>query len=144
MKRSHYFAVVLSTLTVWSVVTGGAASNSEQFSRPTSLVDLIVRPQELENRRIMVSGFLSRDANLYLYLTEDHAKLEDIASAVLVDSDGLVGLAANHCLERYVSAVGSFGKDAGGEYAILQLDEVLISSEAWGKRSCWARQKGRK
>ena len=117
-----------------------ATSGEPRYERSVSIIDLIVRPQEVEGLRVRVAGYLTRTLNLHLYLSEEYAKLEDINSAIGVDSEGLDQLVKNGCLDRYVWVLGDFRRLESGEFAIRPLTEVWFASPVGGKKVCWERE----
>ena len=123
-------------------VSAITATSGEESNRSISMVELIAKPDDAIGSTVTVSGFLSRGANLYLYLAPGNAELQDIESAVAVDSDGVEALQANGCLERYVTLVGKYGRDGAGDPAILRLDQVWVAAKDWGKTQCWERTDG--
>lgn len=137
------WAIVAATLvsTVYCV-TMPEVAHANSYERSVSIIHLITRPQEVEGLRLRTAGFLARTLNLYLYLSEEYSKLEDINSAIGVDSEALDDLAANGCLDRYVWIIGEFGRLDSGEFAMRRLDEVWIPSAPSGKKLCWKRKEG--
>jgi hypothetical protein len=128
--------IALVGLSVSAIV----ATSGGESSRSISLVELIAKPDDAIGSTVTVSGFLSRGANLYL--SPGNAELQDIESAVVVDSEGVEALQTNGCLEKYVTLVGKYGRDSAGEPAILRLDQVWVASKDWGKTQCWERTDG--
>lgn len=139
MTARRAWIAIVATICVASISVAGLARGGEQSQRSVSLVALIANPDFAIDSTVSVTGFLARGTNLYLYLSEGNAKLRDIESAIAVDSDALHALDRSGCLEAYVTVVGHYGRDAGGDPAILRLDEVWLPSKDWGKRQCWAR-----
>jgi hypothetical protein len=134
--------VVLATLVVANVccATIPATGGEPRYERSVSIIHLISAPQEVEGVKVRVAGYLTRTLNLYLYLSEEYAKLGDINSAVGVDSEGLDQLVENGCLDRYVWVIGDFRRMEGGEFAIRPLTEVWLASPMGGKKVCWERE----
>jgi len=113
------------------------ASARQQADTVVSLVVLLTNPVESEGQIVEVVGYLSRDVGLTLYLTEDHAKAYDIASAIAIEEpNAQVGA----CAGAYVRLVGKFGKSTFGDFGILKTLSVLRQMSGTDKfETCWER-----
>lgn len=110
-----------------------------QGARLVSAVDLLVAPEKHEGVVVSVKGYLSGDSgSLFLYLTRDHAEMEDIVSAIIVADFFEMGASQSDCLDKYVEVVGRFERDRGVVYAINRVERISLVTPR--RELCWARK----
>lgn len=106
-----------------------------------SMVELLARPTEYEGASIEVTGFYG---GIYpaLFLTRDHAMINDLDSAFLV-TDETEGVVDKHCAGYYVTIEGRFkrrlGEFPGSDPENFEIDDVTqVSVFKDGKETtCW-------
>ena len=103
----------------------GAAG--QQAEAVASLLTLLANPAELDGKVIEVVGYLSHDVGLTLYLTRDHAKAYDIASAIAIEEPDA---SLEKCAGAYVRVVGRFGRSR-----LVRRSVYMVAASWWrGKR----------
>jgi hypothetical protein len=92
------------------------------------MVHLIARPADYRGVEVFVSGYsrLSR-GRLFLFLTEEHARANDIQSAVIVGStlDGREMESISGCHDRFVTVFGRFDALDGGLAVLMDIARVI-------------------
>ncbi|MCW8128530.1 hypothetical protein [Microbulbifer halophilus] len=70
---------------------------------------LLGDPEKFAGKRVVVVGFLGRGSDLYL--TEEHAKIDDTSSSLLLSLSENERMKTNKspCKNKYVEVVGIFG-----------------------------------
>lgn len=64
---------------------------------------LLVSPLDFENRRVQTVGYFPSDG-LEIYLTSEHADVDDFASSIFLETQ----LSVEHCPESFVHVEGVF------------------------------------
>lgn len=87
------------------------------------LVALIATPDRYVGVRVDVVGYLDRP--LHLYLTRDHAAVEDVSSSIDI-IDGSEGGTLTHstCVSHWVELIGTFYRRSNGLFGIRDAEEV--------------------
>ena len=101
-----------------------------------SLFQLVDDPTSYDDKRVGVTGYVGDPFREYLFLSNDHSKIGDISSAVLVrwPSD-----APDECFNRFVRVEGKFGRKNGGEFSITSLERISALDETSGLiTTCWS------
>ena len=97
-----------------------------------SLARVIVEPEPFVGYNITVVGFLSEMGDI-LFLSEDHARAVDIATAVYVNieyqasDEGVGGISSTGCEWRFVRVFGHFTRLNNGEYFIKSVYKILAT-----------------
>lgn len=106
-----------------------------------SLVQLIIEPQEYVGHDVSVSGYarMSR-GRLFLFLTEEHARADDIVSAVLLEKtqDGVRMEDVTACHDSFVTVFGHFDELPTEMIGITAVERVIRYLPAGGiDRDCF-------
>ena len=129
--------LVRALIVISALILAAPAHSSQRNEMPVSLVQLLANPQKYEHRFVWVIGYLERLPNLMLYLTKNHARIFDIASAIDIHDTTAGGeLILSTCVSNWVRVRGVFGMLEGVYPAIVDVEEVVIL-ESHG--SCWKR-----
>jgi len=111
-----------------------------------SLAKVIVEPKSFVGYNISVVGFLSNTGDV-LYLTEDHARARDIATAVYIsvayrDSDiSAHGIPSTGCESKFVRVFGRFDQSDGGEFSIRSVHKIQTFDRGGDLKlaqDCWS------
>lgn len=140
MNRFRYLIFFLSFILIACTSLVNSKTSLAESFLPVTLVNLINSPEKYErnNLKIVVSGYLASRANLYLFLSKEHAMLDDFASSVPLRLDSSDwSLTSSECLDKFVSLIGTFEKDFSGNYVISRITKVQFAAENWGKHTCW-------
>jgi len=97
-----------------------------------SVIRLLESPDRYVDRSITVKGYLSNHPGLNLYVTKDHALINDIASKVHVSQDP--GISESTCANSYVEIVGSFVRIGKSSFGIGRIEKI---SDAMSDQICW-------
>lgn len=99
-----------------------------------SMAELIMDPAPYVGQTISVKGYFKRHANLRLFLTDDHARILDFESSILLSDTDKGDLHRLDCLEKYVKLVGTIAAHTPSSYAIVHIQRIdnLDSGEV-----CW-------
>ena len=117
-------------------------SNEEVFR--TSLVHMIATPSDLDGRVVIVAGFLDYQEGLYLFLTENHARIDDTHSAVPVLEPSVdAPLANSSCLGSFVYVKAKIDRNAGGGvYVMTDVEHVVrYPPESPDFEFCWVAER---
>ncbi len=115
-----------------------------------SLVQLITEPSRFVGHRVSATGFL-RDDGSAIFLTEDHANFDDVASSVFVSISygpkdiSETGIAKTGCESNFVRVSGRFEENTPGEFMITQIQRILEfdpNAELEKNPLCWANPDG--
>jgi hypothetical protein len=129
-------------------VSQSAAGQSRAPEEPVkfpSMVELLARPVEYEGALIEVTGFYG---GVYpaLFLTRDHAEINDLDSAFLVTNE-TEGYLDKHCVGYYVTIEGRFKRRLGGlpgpdpeNFEIDDVTQVRIFKDG-DEIICWPPEK---
>ena len=106
-----------------------------------SMVELLARPGEYEGALIEVKGFYGGIFYTLLFLTRDHAEIDDTDSAFLV-IDETEGFISKHCAGYYVTIEGRFKRRLerpGPDPENFEIDDLTqVSVIKDGKETtCW-------
>jgi len=116
-----------------AVVTVQAEPTSARDSSViVSVIRLLESPDQYVDRSIIVKGYLSNNPGLNLYVTKDHALINDIASKVHVSQDP--GISESKCANTYVEIVGSFVRIGKSNFGIGHIEKI---SDAISDQVCW-------
>ncbi|WP_444904606.1 hypothetical protein ACJJIU_06955 [Microbulbifer sp. CnH-101-E] len=74
-----------------------------------SMSALLSFPEEFDGDKVVVVGYLGRGADLYL--TEEHSRIDDRSSALLLNLEGesRAEIIKSSCKGKFVEVVGNFG-----------------------------------
>lgn len=109
---------------------------------PVSLVELLANPQRFENKIVEVSGYLESINDLRLFLTKEHAVINDVKSSVEIfdSTDGGI-LIQLPCMSHYVKVTGKFSKVYKGyAHAIKDVSRIY---EYDSNEFCWDTKENR-
>lgn len=99
-----------------------------------SLVHILVAPEASVGKRISVVGYLSGETDPVLFLTEGHARQNDVVSGLPVY---MVGLKFKPCLENVVRISGRLIEDSGGVFAVSDVSNIwAVESRHLRPASC--------
>lgn len=130
---------VLRSFTVVSVLLSGSALfgvERDEIVYPTSLVKLLVAPDEFVGKKTIVTGYLQQ-FSLRLFVTEDLAAANDSQSSILIADPGSGSLANSSCTGHYVSVQGRLVELDPGAYALAEVDRVQIAKNG---EACWSNE----
>ena len=123
--------------------------SADDYMLLPSLVNIIANPKSFEGKRVGVYGYLTSQG-FALYLSKDHAKIRDIATAIQVENiDVNESALSEHCGEKYARIEGRVLRDmslppqADGEvvfFYIGELEKVVTFSDQWRSSTCWPMQ----
>ncbi|WP_444916787.1 hypothetical protein [Microbulbifer sp. JMSA003] len=76
---------------------------------PVSMSALLSSPEKFDGDQVSVVGYLGRGADLYL--TEEHSRVDDRSSALILnlESSERTEIINSSCAGKYVEVVGTFG-----------------------------------
>jgi hypothetical protein len=113
------------------------------------MVELISHAPEYEGALIEVTGFYGGGALTALFLTREHAEINDWDSAFLV-ADATDGFITEHCKGHYVRIAGRFMRRPGvgpspdpENFGIRDVTKLSILGANGKETVCWP-SKGRK
>lgn len=99
-----------------------------------SLVHILVAPEESVGKRISVVGYLSGETDPVLFLTEGHARYNDVVSGIPVY---MIGLNFKGCLGKVVRLSGRLIEDSGGVFAVADISNIwVVESQSLKRVSC--------
>lgn len=99
-----------------------------------SLVHILVAPEASVGKRISVVGYLSGETDPVLFLTEGHARQNDVVSGIPVY---MVGQDFKLCLEKVVRVSGRLIEDSGGVFAVADVSNIwAVESRHLRPASC--------
>lgn len=124
-KHLSLIGILVAMTTSWASSSVGETHGGQI---PVSLVQLISNPRATYGGdRIQVYGYLAHGVNLRLFLTQDHARIGDIASSVVVtDATADASLVQGTCPNNYVRLVGRLGRFDQIHLAVVDVEEVEI------------------
>ena len=101
-------SLVIRTLILFASLLFAGCSE-DNSTKLLSMAALLASPEKFDGGRVSVVGYLGRGADLYL--TKDHAKIDDRSSSLILDLDTKERnlLVNSSCHEKYVEVVGIFG-----------------------------------
>ena len=135
-RRIKRYMAPLFTLLVFFCSYPGNALARQQADVVTSLVMLLTNPEAYDGKVVGVVGYPQLGPGLPLYLTRDHAKARDIASAIeLEQPDASPG----KCAGAYVQVIGRFGQSEYGDFLILQTLSIDRLTKSGLYEQCWER-----
>src|SRR6056297_764269 len=102
-----------------------AESRNDSLTSYVSMVKILVRPSEFEGKKISVVGYLSRAHSPALYLSKEHALLNDISSGIPVYPEDL---SISDCMDRFVRITGKFISDAPNEFALAEIEHAFVTT----------------
>lgn len=130
MWKSVILATIVAAIGLGKNAEGfGAAAGNENGVLYVSIIDMIVRPEQLpEGRdRIAIIGFLGEDGSL-LHLTEEYAKfpVDPAAIRVAAPSDGPL---PKECTGRYVQVTGTWRRGPWEVRGFASIEKVEVIGE---------------
>lgn len=99
-----------------------------------SLVNLLSDPDQYADRNVTVVGYLKDLANLRLFLTEDHALVNDTLSSILISDTDSADILQSGCLMMYVQITGQFVEIDPNSYGLVAVDRVYDPKK---RNDCW-------
>ena len=135
-SRIKRYMAPLFTLLVFFCSYPGNALARQQADVVTSLVMLLTNPAGYDGKVVEVVGYLERDVGLTLYLTRDHARAWDIASAISIEQ---LDASPGKCAGAYVRVIGRFGQSEYGDFLILQTLSIDRLTKSGQYEQCWER-----
>jgi len=107
-----------------------------------SLTRLLVTPENAANTSISVKGYLDKGIQLSLYLTKEHAEIDDLLSSIFVANkiSGNTDI-SRLCSGQYVEVQGGFefSKSMGGAPTISAPSKITILSGDDRGAVCYSR-----
>jgi hypothetical protein len=120
-KQPKHWATVVLLVLVW-------ACRPDAGWQAVSMVDLIADAENYRGRDLFVSGYsrVSR-GKLFLFLSEQNARMDDIPSAVLLGQTlgGERMDSIPECQDRFVTVFGRFEKLPTGLNGITAIERVI-------------------
>ena len=109
------------------------SASAQHYS--VSLMQVLLDSEKYIGKNVWVYGHLEDRAGLNLFLTEEHARAGDTASAVRVfDSTDDGGLTIN-CTSKAVYVKGTFFITPDGRLAIRDATQIMEVGKA---KNCWS------
>lgn len=131
MMRVLIFIVLMS---FGSSVSCDTQTEPNSVTRYISIVSVLHQPQSFNGNALSIVGFLSRDQSTYIYLSRDHAILDDISSAIRVDSGSEIKVS---CLERFVRITAKLSIAEDGEPVLTSVSRIWTTSDdGFGRIEC--------
>lgn len=100
-----------------------------------SLIELLISPDRYVGEKVSVKGFLDSDVNLYLFLTADHAKIDDYVSAISVGDVSGFRITESNCIDSYVEVSGTLISLPG---PFVSIADVSVITDAVSNEVCWS------
>ena len=127
LQLTYVVGAFLAVVTVQAEPTA-----ARDTSAIVSVIRLLESPDRYVDRPITVKGYLSNHPGLNLFVTKDHALMNDIASKVHVSQDP--GISESACANSYVEIVGSLVRIGKSSFGIGRIKKI---SDAMSDQVCW-------
>jgi hypothetical protein len=145
MPKSSLAVLVmfLMLLALWPSESPAGSSKDDAEEIGVSLVRLLALPEHYDGALVDVTGYL--DDRGLLFLTEDHAEVFDIETAIRFVDPTKDGEILQHCVGSYARIVGTFGIRKEGPvrkgdpsfYIISRLRRVTTIKKGPESTVCW-------
>lgn len=126
MSSIRAILVVFFLAAIYFPGENSAEAQDGSLTYYTSMVNLLVQPANFEGKKISLVGYLARNDSPFVYLSREHALLNDISSGfpVYVES-----LSVSECMNRFVRVTGRLISDSPNEFAIADIENVWVNRE---------------
>lgn len=99
----------------------------------TSMIKVIVNPDDFYGERLELRGYLKADTNLRLYVDKERAKSGDMMSAVLIEDKSKKGKLLEKCGEKSVAVSGVL-VNKQGRIQLQDIEKIIITED---NTTCW-------
>lgn len=99
----------------------GEPPHIDDMIRYVSMVELLVNHEKYSGMRVSVAGYLHQGDSTYVYLSREHAQLDDISSAIRIS---IQGADLSLCRDRFVRISARLIPAESGEYVLASVERI--------------------